>query len=115
MRCRESAEARKELNKGGEYMQNAEVIRQFVEATNLTSLRIAFSELCSAVGEMESNEVLLYGTYGNFCAFCIATMKTSAAADTLVRQFGFQQLGTRIFLPRAFPPGFERRVLARVA
>jgi len=106
--------ARKVLKKG-EYMQNAQVIQQFVEATNLPSLRIAFSELCSAVGEIESNEVLLYGTFGNFCAFCIATMKSGAAAETLVRQFGFQQLGARIFLPRAFPPGFERRALARVA
>jgi hypothetical protein len=96
-------------------MHNTQVIQQFIDATNLTSLRIAFSKLCTAAGEVDFIEILLYGTYGEFCAFCTVKMKTRAAEDTLLRQFGFQQLGTRIYQPRALSPEFERRALARVA
>jgi hypothetical protein len=96
-------------------MHDAEVIERFVEAANLTSLRIAFSELCSGAGEIESIEILLHGSYGDFCAFCTAKMKTRAAEDALLRQYGFQRLGSRVFLPRALARQFERRALARVA
>ena len=96
-------------------MQNAEVIQQFVEAGNLTALRIAFSKLCSEVGEVDTLDVLLHGVYGEFFAFCMVKMKTEAATDLLLRLFGFQQIGNWIYLPRALPAEFERRALARVA
>jgi hypothetical protein len=96
-------------------MHNTQIIQQFLEATNLASLRIAFSKLCTVAGEVDAIEILLHGTHGEFCAFCMVKMKTSAAADTLLRQFGFQQLGPRIYLPRVLSPEFERRALARVA
>jgi hypothetical protein len=96
-------------------MQQTKVIEQFIEATNLPSLRIAFAKLCASAGEADLIEVFLYGSYGNFCAFCTAKMKTRAAEDTLLRQFGFQKLGDRVYLPRALAPAFERRALARAA
>ena len=96
-------------------MHNTQIIQQFLEASNATSLRIAFSKLCTEAGEVEALDVLLHGTYGEFFAFCLVKMNTEAAADTLLRQFGFQQLGNWLYLPRALSPEFERRALARVA
>ena len=96
-------------------MHNTQIIQQFVDAENLTSLRIAFSKLCTEAGEVDALDVLLHGTYGGFIAFCMVKMTTEAAADRLLRQFGFQQLGNWIYLPRALPREFERRALARVA
>jgi hypothetical protein len=99
--------------KQGEHMQ--QVIQQFVDAPNLTALRIAFSKLCTEAGEVDALDVLLHGSYGEFFAFCMVKMKSGAAADRLLRQFGFQQIGNWIYLPRALPREFERRALARVA
>ena len=96
-------------------MHNTQIIQQFLEASNATSLRIAFSKLCTEAGEVDALDVLIQGTYGEFSAFCLVKMKTEAAADTLLRQFGFQQLGNWLYLPRALSPEFERRALARVA
>ena len=96
-------------------MQNAEVVQRFVEAANLPSLRIAFAKLCATAGDAELIEIFLYGSYGNFCAFCTTRMKTRTAEETLLRQYGFQQLGNRVYLPRALSPEFERRALARAA
>ena len=96
-------------------MNNSHIIQQFIEAPDLTSLRIAFSKLCTGVGEVDAIDVLLHGKYGEFFAFCMVKMKAGAATDTLLRQFGFQQIGAWLYLPRALPPEFERRALARVA
>jgi len=96
-------------------MQNADVIQQFIDATSLAGLRIAFSKLCARAGDVDQIEIFLYGTYGDFSAFCTAKMRTREAENTLLRQYGFQQLGSRVFLPRALSPEFERRELARVA
>ena len=96
-------------------MQPTKVIEQFIEALDLPSLRIAFAKLCASAGEAELIEVFLYGSYGNFCAFCTAKMKTRTAEDTLLRRYGFQQLGDRVYLPRTLAPEFERRALARAA
>jgi hypothetical protein len=96
-------------------MHNPQIIQQFVEAGNLATLRIAFSKLCSEAGDVDTLDVLLHGSYGEFFAFCMVKMKSGPAADLLLRQFGFQQLGNWIYLPRALPPAFERRTLARVA
>ncbi len=96
-------------------MQNSQVIQQFLDAKDPPSLRIAFSELCASVGEVERVEILLTGNYGDFGAFCTAEMKTKEAGETLVGMYGFQQLGTRVFLPRVLSSEFERRLLARVA
>ena len=96
-------------------MNNSEIIHQFIEAPNLTALRIAFSKLCTDVGEVEALDVLLHGTYGEFFSFCMVKMKTAEATDRLLRQFGFQQIGAWLYLPRALSPAFERRALARAA
>ena len=96
-------------------MQSTQIIEQFVDAADLTGLRIAFSKLCTEAGDVDAMDVLLHGTYGEFFAFCMVKMKTAAAADRLIRQFGFHQLGNWLYLPRALPPGFERRTLARAA
>jgi hypothetical protein len=96
-------------------MQQAEVIQQFIDATNLASLRIAFSKLCAGAGEVDQIEIFLYGAYGDFSAFCTAKMRVQESENTLLRQYGFQRLGSRVFLPRALSPEFERRALARVA
>jgi len=96
-------------------MNNSEIIHQFIDAPNLAALRIAFSKLCSEVGEVDAIDVLLHGQYGEFFAFCMVRMKAGAATDILLRQFGFQQIGAWLYLPRALSPAFERRALARVA
>jgi len=96
-------------------MPLTKAVEQFIDATNLPSLRIGFAKLCASAGDADLIEIFLYGTYGNFCAFCTARMKTREAEETLLRQYGFQQLGDRVYLPRALSPGFERRALARVA
>jgi len=96
-------------------MQNTQVAHQFLGAKDLPNLRIAFSKLCGSVGEVERVDIVLNGTYGDFAAFCTAEMKTTEAEETLIGKYGFQQLGTRIYLPRVLPLDFERRALARVA
>jgi hypothetical protein len=96
-------------------MLPTKLIERFIEARDLPGLRIAFAKLCASTGEAELIEVFLYGSYGNFSAFCTAKMKTRAAEETLLKRYGFQQLGDRVYLPRTLAPEFERRALARAA
>ncbi len=96
-------------------MLPTKIIERFIEATDLPALRIAFAKLCASAGEAELIEVFLYGSYGNFSAFCTVKMKTQSAEEALLKRYGFQQLGDRVYLPRKLAPEFERRALARVA
>jgi|CXWL01.1.fsa_nt_gi hypothetical protein len=96
-------------------MQDSQVIQQFVEASDPAALRIAFSKLCSSAGEVEAIDIVMYGGYGDFSAFCIASMKSLDAEAVLIRNYGFQKLGSRVYLARALHADFERRTLKRVA
>src|SRR5258706_1619700 len=88
-RCRESAAAGKQ--KGKQEMLPTKIIERFIEATDLPALRIAFAKLCASAGEAELIEVFLYGSYGNFSAFCTVKMKTQSAEEALLKRYGFQQ------------------------
>jgi len=96
-------------------MRDSQFIHQFEEAADPAALRIAFSKLCNSAGNVEAIEILMHGGYGDFSAFCIATMTSLDAEAVLIRDYGFQKLGSRVFLARALHVDFERRALKRVA
>ncbi len=90
-------------------------IEQLLNAQTIGNLQRCFRQLCSHVGEIQLAEIVLAGTYGDFCAFCTIQMNAREAQDELIRRFGFKQIGSKAYLAIALPTDFERRALARAA
>ena len=90
-------------------------INELIDATTLGGLQLRFRQFCAHFGAVKSTQVLLVGEYGSFCAFCTAEFVDARAQETLLRRYGFKEIGSRVYLPLALPPDFERRAAVRAA
>jgi hypothetical protein len=91
------------------------VIGELVDASTLGELQLRFRQFCAHFGAVRVSQVMLFGDYGAFCAFCVAEFVDARTRDALVRGFGFKEIGPAVYLPLALPSDFERRAAVRAA
>jgi hypothetical protein len=91
------------------------VINGLIGASTLGELQVRFRQFCAHFGPVKSAQVMLIGEYGAFCAFCTAEFPDARAHEMLIRNYGFKEIGSNVYLPLALPSEFERRSAVRAA
>ncbi len=86
-----------------------------IGASTLGDLQVRFRQFCAQFGAVRSSQVILFGEFGAFCAFCAAEFVDARAHGALVRGYGFKEIGDKVYLPLALPADFERRSAIRAA
>jgi hypothetical protein len=99
----------------GEPVPIDKAVSGLISASTLGDLQVRFRQFCAHFGVVKSAQVIMFGEYGTFCAFCTAEFVDQRAQETLIRSFGFKEIGNKVYLPLALPPDFERRAAIRAA